>query len=440
MLRAFQSAISSMARTPLKSILTLVTVGLGVGVLIFALGMSSTFNRLMEEQLTKEGIVVNYANAGYNSDGELEPVRPPQGDDNIIEVLSSEVSGVVSATPVAGIGFTDFVVEGTTYQVRSLLGTNEQYGTVMNLEIISGFFFDKAAVDAGNRKAVITEELAEILFGSADSAIGGILKPPAIDLPENLQNNQGMAKRFRAFSDPYEVVGVYKDPSELQRKSYGIGDMIVPYTSSFGGLMNAAQAAKKASGRGVVLVRGVTFETAEAQLREVLTRNYGDDYVLEVWEGSPSGSTEYLAEMRNTVNTFSLVVNLLGFILLAAASIGILSIMLVEALGRSREIALERALGASRGKIIAEFFARSTAVSLISAAIGIGFAFVLSGPLTDLILPVFSGVEAAEVGSVVGIDSVFIGAVSALIIGGAFGVFPVFSVLNVGIADAIREG
>ena len=112
----------------------------------------------------------------------------------------------------------------------------------------------------------------------------------------------------------------------------------------------------------------------------------------------------------------------------------------MEALGRSREIALERALGASKGAIIREFFARSAIVSLFSVVIGIGLSFVLSGPLTDLILPIFSGISADEVAGVVNLRSILVGTVSAVVIGGVFGVFPVFSVLQVGISDAIREG
>jgi putative ABC transport system permease protein len=429
-----------MGRSPLKTILTLATVGIGVGVLIFALGMSGTFNELMETQLAQEGILVNYANAEMNSDGELELVRPPQSDEFVIDVIRTEISGVVAATPITGINFNEFVVDGTTYRVRAVLGASEEYAVAMNLELIIGSFFEAVDVTEGNRKAIISEELADILFGSARDAVGQLLSPPAIELPEGEGQNANFARRLRAISAPYEVVGVYAAPTELQRKSFGVGDMVVPFTSSFGGNLNSAQAFRFFMGRGVVLVKGVTFETVEAQLREVLTRNYGDDFVLEVWEGSPSGSEAFLTEMRRTVNTFSMVVNLLGFILLAAASIGILSIMLVEALGRTREIALERALGASRGVIIREFFARSTVVSLMSVAIGIALAFVLSGPLTDLILPIFSGVDASDVSGIISIQSVLIGSVSAVVIGGVFGVFPVFSVLNVGIADAIREG
>lgn len=440
MLKTIQSAFTSMGRSPLKSILTLATVGIGVSVLIFALGMSSTFNKLMKSQLEREGIVVNYANAELNSEGELELVRPPQGDEFMLDIITTEVSGVVAATPVSGIGFNEFVVDGTTYRIRAILGANEDYHAVMGLTLVAGTFFDRTDVEEGKRKAVINDGLAEILFGSAQDAVGQILQPPAIELPEGQEQNRNIARRMRGFSDPYEIVGVFEDPTELQRKSFGIGDMIVPYTSSFGGMFNAAQASRFFMGRGVLLVRGVTYETAEAQLREVLTRNYGDDFVLETWEGSPSGSNEYLGEIRRTVNTFSLVVNLLGFILLAAASIGILSIMLVEALGRTREIALERALGASRAVIIKEFFARSTVVSLISVAIGIALSFALSNPLTNLILPIFSGIDASEIGSVITLPSVLIGSATAVLIGGIFGVFPVFTVLNIGIADAIREG
>jgi ABC-type antimicrobial peptide transport system permease subunit len=94
----------------------------------------------------------------------------------------------------------------------------------------------------------------------------------------------------------------------------------------------------------------------------VLTRNYGGDYLVETWEGGPNGDSWFIEEMRTTASTFSIVINLLGFILLAVASIGILSIMLLEVLGRSREIAVERALGASKFGIVKEFATRSLIV------------------------------------------------------------------------------
>jgi len=238
----------------------------------------------------------------------------------------------------------------------------------------------------------------------------------------------------------FTVGGVYSDPGELQRTSYAVADMIVPYTGMLPAGVNAAQAMKFLSATVVMKVQGAALETVEAQVREVLGREYGDDLVLEVWEGKPNGESATLQEARNTVSTFSLVVNLLGFVLLVTGSIGILSIMLVEVLGRSKEIALERALGASKSLITREFFARSIILAGASAVVGVILSVVFAGPLKQLVLPIFAGVSSADLGgSIITPVAVAVGVVSALVVGGVLGVFPVFSALKTNIAEGMRE-
>ena len=214
--------------------------------------------------------------------------------------------------------------------------------------------------------------------------------------------------------------------------------MFIPYTAAMPAGANIQQIAGFFLAQGVVLVKNNSYATVAAQLHEVLTRAYGDDFLLETWEGGPSGESWYLEEVRDTISTFSIVINLLGFILLAVASIGILSIMLLEALARSRQIAVERALGAPKFSITKSFGIRSAIVTSCSVLIGIVLAIVLSGPLTDLILPIFPDIEASDVGSVISIGSILIGSSVALLIGGLFGTFPVFSVFKGSIAEAMR--
>lgn len=430
-MRSVNAVFNSISRSPLKSILTFVTVGIGVGVLIFALGMSSAFRDVVDQQLASQGVIVNYANAVMSSDGEIEVVIPPQSDANIIDVILSDVSGVGGVSPVAPVNWSEFVANGQEYQVRSVLGVNEQYADIMDLEIVAGRLFTVSDVEQGQKLAVITQSLAEMLFGSAEVAVGQSLNPPSAATGEG----------DRRFSPPTFVVsGVVADPSELQRKSYGIADMIVSYTSILPAGINTSQAEGFLKAQGVILAKGVSAETVESQLRDVLSRYYGEGFLLETWEGGPGGATAFLGEMRRTIEVFSIVVNLLGFILLAAASIGILSIMLVEALGRSREIAVERALGASTRSLVREFAARSLLISGLSVIIGVGLALVLSMPLTDLISPVITGLDSSDMPSVVDLQSVAIAGISALAIGGLFGVLPVFSVAQTNISEAIREG
>ena len=439
-MRTIRSVLTSMTRSPVKSAVTLSTVGLGVGVLIFALSISGAFSRLVSEQLEKEGLVVMVANVEIDEEGEQQQVRPPQFDANVIQALRSGVSGAVAASPVAFTPWTEYVVSGTNYRFRSVVGVNEDYLDVMGLELVAGSAFTAEDVAQGVREALLSATMAEVLFGSPVEALGQVIQPPA---PTQGQGQGGGGRRFTP--PTYTVRGVFDDPSEIQRRAYGVGDMIVPATSafSFGGNNARAQAFIQGfvNARIAVRVQGSGLETIESQARGALAQQYGDDVTVAVWEGRPDGETAALDEARATVATFSLVVNLLGFVLLVTGCIGILSIMLVEVLGRTREIAVERAVGASRGVIAREFFARSLIMVSAAALIGVALSLLLSGPLTDLVVPIFRGTTQAELGgSVISLTAILIGVGSAIGVGGLFGVLPVFSALRVPIAEGMREG
>jgi putative ABC transport system permease protein len=114
--------------------------------------------------------------------------------------------------------------------------------------------------------------------------------------------------------------------------------------------------------------------------------------------------------------------------------------MLVEVLGRGRQIAIERALGASGRIIMREYFTRSLLLSAFSAAMGVALSLAFADPLRRLVLPIFNGVSAADLGAnVITPLAVAIGAASALLVGGVFGVFPVLPALRANIAESMRE-
>ena len=434
-MRTIRSVLTSLTRSPVKSAVTLSTVGLGVGVLIFALSISGAFSRLVSEQLEKEGLVVMVANVEIDDEGEMQQVRPPQFDGNVIDALRTGVSGAVAASPVAFTPWTEYVVGGTNYRFRSVVGANEDYLDVMGLEMVAGSAFTADDVAQGAREALVSVTMAEVLFGSPVEALGQVIQPPASTQAQGQGQGAG-----RQFTPPtYTVRGVFADPSEIQRRAYGVGDMIVPATSAFPSNVDPARLQQFLNARIALRVQGSGLATIESQARGALAQQYGDDVIVAVWEGRPDGETAALEEARSTVATFSLVVNLLGFVLLVTGCIGILSIMLVEVLGRTRDIAVERAVGASRGVITREFFARSLIMVSAAAVIGVALSLLLSGPLSDLVLPIFRGATQAELGgSVISLAAIAIGVGSAIGVGGLFGVLPVFSALRVPIAEGMR--
>lgn len=438
--------LKSIAASPGKSVMTILAVGVGIGVLILALSVSGYFSGIMEKDLYGGSVILTVANGEFNAEGNLEPERPPKFDAQAGNTISTEVSGVQAVSPVLTPRWMELQVEGKAYQVRNVLGVSEAYADIMGIKILLGSMFTTADTNAGNKVAVISESLATMWFGSPDAAIGKTMQPPSMRPPGPDETGPPPTQTF-------SVIGVMTDPSELRRKAYGVPDIIIPYTSAFPmALSGNAFALRMLNSMQVVQIKGNGIQAAEAQIREVLYRNYGDDMLLEVWEGTPNGATGWLAETRETVATFNLVVNILGFVLLITGAIGILSIMLVEVLGRSREISLERAFGASRSKIVGEFFIRSLVFTLISAVVGILLSLVFAKPLHGVLSPIFSGIS--DGGNLAGINAagsnaagntvispfaVLISLVSALAIGGVFGVFPVSSALKTPIAEGIRE-
>ncbi len=439
-MKIVRDVLKGIAAAPGKSLLTIFTVGAGVGVLILALSLSSFFSDLVEKQLSGGETIVTFANAELSAEGLVDSVRPPQFDEQVTDIVQTEVSGVTALSPLVTPRWREVRIEGATYQIRSVLGVSEQYFDILGLEMIIGSAFTPEDMNTASKTAIVSAAFAEQLFGSVDQAIGRIVQPPAMGRPPAANNQSTIAEREEPAVQTFTVTGVMEDPSEMQRSAYGVADVLIPYTSAFPIPMNNAFARAMLLGTQVIRVEGSGLSTVEAQLQEVLGRTYGDDLELLVWEGTPSGETGWLEETRQTIATFNLVVNLLGFVLLITGAIGILSIMLVEVLGRSRQIALERTFGASRRNVVGEFFARSVILSLLSAAVGLVLSVVFAEPLQQVLQPVLAGVGlSGQNGALITLPSVLIASTAAVLIGGTFGIFPVFSTLQTPIAEGIRE-
>jgi ABC-type antimicrobial peptide transport system permease subunit len=84
-------------------------------------------------------------------------------------------------------------------------------------------------------------------------------------------------------------------------------------------------------------------------------------------------------------------------VLLLTSSLGIFSIMVVEALNRRRDIALERSLGASQNRIIREFWSWSIGLSLTGAALGVIFSLLFSHPVLNTLSPLVGEFQASSV-------------------------------------------
>ena len=105
---------------------------------------------------------------------------------------------------------------------------------------------------------------------------------------------------------------------------------------------------------------------------------------------SPAGLTQASGEpatgtQQATFDAMNTFLGSVGLVTLALGAIGIINIMLVAVADRTREIGLRKALGATNGSIMFQFFVEGAFLTLLSGGIGIAGAAAVMAP--------FSGVE-----------------------------------------------
>jgi len=427
--------IRHLAKSPGKMTLTIAAVALGTGILILSFNASTILQEKAVDQMNKDGIIVYVANGTWASDGTIEQTRPSEWDAKALEYVVSDTSSINSAVPILTPPFNEITTNNETYQLRSAVGTGPNYFSIFSFEIIAGVPMNQDDLDLGQKKVWVSEDMAEYLYGSADEAVGQHIQPPGILMRRGPGEN-----REQNLITQYSIAGVFKTPSEVARRSYGIGDLVFPYTSLVPSGSNVSMMMNFMSGIFVAKGEGSSIEKTTAEIRQAMESNYGEDLDIIVWEGTPHGESSYMEELRQAVSIFTVSVNILGIVLLVTSSLGIFSIMVVESLGRRRDIALERAIGASRGMVVREFWTWSLMLSLIGAVIGAGLAFALSKPVLGTMAPLLGELsadftEAAEMR----VPALITGIALALGCGGVLGLLPAFSAVKGNISETLRE-
>ena len=422
------------AKSPLKIILTLSAVALGTGILILSFSASSILEDEISSQLDANGVILYVANGEWSAEGTVEQNRPSEWDSDATSIVVSDIESVKNAAVIFRLPFINITTEGVSYDLRSAIGSDTQYLEVFGLDLIAGVPMSSNDIDMGQKKVWITEATAIELYGSSEAAIGKYVQPPGEMM------NRGPGQRSQNVITNFTVAGVYETPTEVTRRAYGISDMVFPYTALLPSGSNVQRMLDFMSGLFVIRSEESTAAQTTASINQALTANYGDDIDVLVWEGSLTGESSYMGELRSTVDMFTVSVNILGIVLLLTSSLGIFSIMVVESLSRRREIALERALGASQQLVVREFWSWSITLSLVGAAIGVILSFILAKPVMNNLSPLLGEISGQfQADSGIKLSALLTAVVMALGFGGILGLLPAMSAVKGNIAETIRE-
>ena len=124
----------------------------------------------------------------------------------------------------------------------------------------------------------------------------------------------------------------------------------------------------------------------EKDVRDVLARRKGfdPDDKEAMWMWDTSVNSLMFGRMVDTMRNFFTTV---GFITLALGGIGVMNIMLIAVKERTREIGVRKALGATTGAVLRQFFMEGFFITLLSGSIGMALALAICWAVNLLPMP-----------------------------------------------------
>jgi putative ABC transport system permease protein len=294
-----------------------------------------------------------------------------------LHAVQQVVPGIVASSPVTTLSDRVPVGNGKEKDV-SILGVNPEYLRVRNLVIPSGRFFDQEDSQAHNKVGVITEKMAIDVYGSAQAAIGKVIKLTGL---------------------PFTIIGTFKERVETFGQSEIVDNtLLIPYSVSRYFMETSNVKLLYFSMEDPSMVPPAT-----AQIKRVLQSRHRSESVYNV-----SNLTALLVMTDRIFTGLTWMLLGIAMVVLLVSGIGIMNIMLATVNSRIREIGIRKAVGATNREIRFQFLAEAILISLIGGLVGIvvGLAIPYSIRfLTEYRVPIsgLSAIIAILVSSLVGV-------------------------------------
>jgi len=351
--------------------LTALGMVIGTASLILVVTIGMTGKQYVLNQI--QSIGTNQIEAEYQSGAQrVANVTPDPLTIDDLRAALQQVPGIVAASPVVSLG-ERIPVGGGKERDISVLGVFPDYKIVRNLVVISGRFFDAKDEQEHNKVGVITQKMAQELYGSQEEAIGKIIKLSGL---------------------PFTIVGTFRERVDTFGQTEVVDyTMLIPYTVSryFTDTPTVKQIYFSASDPAMVA-------PATDQIRKVIQSRHRAESVYNVMN-----LTQLVVLAEKTANALTLVLLLVAAVVLLVSGIGIMTVS-----SRIREIGIRKALGATNREIRFQFLAEAMTISLVGGLIGvvIGLAIPYSVRfLTEYRIPIsgLSAIVAILVSSFVGV-------------------------------------
>jgi putative ABC transport system permease protein len=409
LLESARFALSGVAANKMRSVLTTLGILIGIAAVIVLLAVGAGTSNNIKAQIGKLGTNVltvsrSTSGGGRTTGGQAGTNRTRSTNLTLEDehsltdsLLAPDVARTAPIVQAQGVTAT---YTGATHAVASFLGTTTSYFDISNSTVASGTLFTDADQQAATPVAVIGNTVATDLFGAATgSAVGQTIQLNG----QNFTVSGVLAVKGSAgLNDPDDIVVV--PFSAAQNKFTGYAPTLASIT--------------------VQAYSADVMNQAQNEVQMILDARHHVDSTNRDYQ--VRNQAQILTTATNTTQTLTILLGAVAAISLLVGGIGVMNIMLVTVTERTREIGIRKAIGASRGSIVAQFLIESLVISVIGGVAGIAVGFAGSA------FPVL-GVQPE-----VQAWTVWLSLAVSAVIGLVFGVYPANKAAKLRPIDALR--
>jgi putative ABC transport system permease protein len=351
----FTQAYSALRFNRRRSVLTMLGMAWGIATVVLLLAYGSGFERGLWIAFRSFGTNLVFIFPGRTS---LQAGGTKAGNEvkltiNDVDYIRAEVPLLKRLSPEATKQCT--VAYATRSGSYGVSGVYANYPRMRRFEFTEGSPFSEADDFTHTRVAFIGADVKKKLF-SGQNAIGENIRVDGIS---------------------YQIVGVLKHVINNSDENLN-GHVYVPF-SGMNDLMNTYYL------NAVVMEYEGDHAKVVQAIRNSMAFHHSFDpkdkravFVFDVFAD--------LADLEAITTGIKILLGFIGLLTLGIGGVGLMNIMLVAVTQRTREIGVEKALGARRWHILFQFLAEALAITALGGLLGVALAYVISWSVGSLTL------------------------------------------------------
>jgi putative ABC transport system permease protein len=419
--QALRVAMASLLANKLRSALTILGMGIGVGAVITLMSIGQGAQAAVQAQFNSLGTNLVFVTPGTTNSG---GVRAQAGSIPTLTYDDAQAVADASNVPDAALVSPELTTGGQlVYQSQNtfgrVYGVTAPYSDVHNYLVQQGNWMTDDQVQGRANVVVLGSSVAQTLFGN--------VSPIGLDIKISTGGGPGGQR-----TGLFQVIGVgeSKGGSGFDNPDTAV---YVPITTALEKL------SRQTSGSGAQTVSQITVKAVDAQQistaeQEITTllleRHHMSDPTAA--DFSVTSQQDQLQTRQQITGVLTIFLGAVAGISLVVGGIGIMNIMIVSVTERTREIGIRKAIGARKNDILLQFLVESVLVSLLGGATGIAAGIGVAAAVNGQKL------NGQAMQTLVTPQSILLAVSVAAAIGIFFGLYPAYRAASLRPIQALR--